>query len=183
MTVRQGCLKVQRGRIYRRIFEAAEPVIRAAAPGAEVLAGETSPVDGVDLFIDQVVPVHADGWAHHCYQWNTTPTQSAGGFGIGDTARVQALVQMPLFYTECGYPNPDSPWNRTKWSGAFTHDNLPQAYADMWQFAKDQGVREMSQFGWCRSPGDGWDTALMAGDGCDPSPEYSAIEQVLASWG
>jgi hypothetical protein len=53
----------------------------------------------------------------------------------------------------------------------------------MWQFARDQGVREMSQFGWCRSPGIGWDTALMIGDVCDPSPEYRAIKQVLASWG
>jgi hypothetical protein len=183
LTVRQGCLKVQRGRIYRRIFSAAEPLVRAAAPGAQVLAGETSPVDGVDLFIGQVVPVHADGWAHHCYQWNLTPTQSTGGFGIGDTARVQALVGMPLFYTECGYPNPDSAWNLSKWTTLFTHDSEPPAYAAMWRFARDRGVREMSQYGWCRSPGTGWDTALMSGDGCDPSPEYRAVAQVLASWG
>jgi hypothetical protein len=181
-TIREGCLRIQRARIYHRIFEAAAPVIRAAAPGAQLLAGETSPVPGVDLFIQAALPVDADGWAHHCYQWDLTPTQSTGGFGIGDTAKVQALVGMPLFYTECGYPNADSSRNQTRWNGLFTHDNLPDAYVQMWQFARDQGVREMSQFQWCSNQTDGWETALMVGPGCDPGPEYQALAQLLNSW-
>jgi hypothetical protein len=97
---------------------------------------------------------------------------------------MQALVHgMPLYYTECGYPNADSQWNQTKWGGLFTHDNEPQAYAQMWQFAKEQGLREMSQFGWCGSPPGGWDTSLMVGDGGDQSPEYTALQRVLTSWG
>jgi hypothetical protein len=181
-TIRQGCLRVQRGRIYHRIFEAAAPVIRAAAPGTQLLAGETSPVAGVDLFIQATLPVAADGWAHHCYQWDLTPTQSTGGFGIGDTARVEALVGMPLFYTECGYPNADSSRNQTRWNGLFTHNNLPDAYVQMWQYARDQGVREMSQFQWCSNQTDGWDTSLMVGTGCDPGPEYQALAQLLNAW-
>jgi hypothetical protein len=181
-SVRQGCLKIRRGRIYHRIFEAAGPAIRAAAPGAQVLAGETSPVAGLDLFIGQALPVHADGWAHHCYQWDVTPDRSAGGFGVGDTARMRALVGMPLFYTECGYPNPDSEWDRTRWSGFFTHDNVSSAYPVMWQYARDQGVREMSQFGWCETPPGRWDTSLMSGDDCAPGASYLALRRLLAAW-
>jgi hypothetical protein len=181
-TVRQGCLRIQRGRMYHQIFDAAEPVIRAAAPGAEVLAGETSPVAGVGLFIGQALPLHADGWAHHCYQWDLTPSSSTGGFGVGDTARVQALVGMPLFYTECGYPNPDSLWNQTRWNGFFTHDNLPGAYAAMWQYVKDQGVREMGQFGWCETPPGRWDTSLMTQGDCTQGSEYLALQRLIASW-
>jgi hypothetical protein len=181
-TVRQGCLRLQRGRLYHEIFSAAEPAIRAAATGAQVLAGETSPVAGVDVFIAHALPLNADGWAHHCYQWDTTPDRSADGFGIGDTARVQALVGMPLFYTECGYPNPDSLWNQTKYAGFFTHDNVTGAYPQMWQYARDQGVREMSQFGWCPTPPGRWDTALMAGDSCAEGSEYRALQAVIAGW-
>jgi hypothetical protein len=183
ITVKQGCLEIQRARIYRRIYQAAAPAIRAAAPGAELLAGETSPVAGVDLFIQTALPLDADGWAHHCYQWDLTPAQSAGGFGIGDTARVQALVGMPLFLTECGYPNADSAWDQTRWNGLFTHDNLPDAYVQMWQFARDQGVREMSQFQWCSNNTDKWDTSLMVGPGCDPGAEYRALAALINSWG
>jgi hypothetical protein len=182
-TVRQGCLRVQRARMYREIFNAAEPAIRTAAPGAEVLAGETSPVAPVDVFIENALPLHADGWAHHCYQWDLTPSRSTGGFGIGDTSRVQALVGMPLFYTECGYPNPDSEWSQMKWGGFFSHDNLTGAYPGMWQYARDEGVREMSQFGWCATPPGRWDTSLMTRDNCSPSAEYLALRQLLASWG
>jgi hypothetical protein len=182
-TVRKGCLRIQRGRQYHRIFDAAEPAIRAAAPGAEVLAGETSPVPGVGLFIGAALPLHADGWAHHCYQWDLTPTVATGGFGIGDTTRVQALVGMPLYLTECGFPNPDSLWNQVRWNGLFTHDNEPAAYAQMWQYAKDLGVREMGQFGWCKNPEGGWDTSLMTQDGCDADAEYLAVKRVIGSWG
>ena len=183
LTVRQGCLAIQRGRKYHGIFDAAAPAIRSAAPGAQVLAGETSPVAGVDLFIGQALPLAADGWAHHCYQWDLTPATSTGGFGIGDTARVQSLVGMPLYYTECGYPNPDAEWDQTRWNGLFTHDNLPAAYAQMWQFAKAQGVREMSQYGWCQTPAGQWDTSIMAGAECTESEEYRTVRDVIASWG
>lgn len=182
-TVRRGCLRIQRGRRYHQIFDAAEPAIRAAAPGAQVLAGETSPVPGLDLFIRAALPLHADGWAHHCYQWDLTPTVARGGFGIGDTTRVQALVGMPLYLTECGYPNPDSSWNQIRWDGLFTHDNEPTAYAQMWQYAKDLGVREMGQFGWCKNPEGRWDTSLMTQDGCDADAEYLAVKRVIGSWG
>jgi hypothetical protein len=181
-TVNQGCLRVLRGRMYHQIFTVAEPAIRAAAPGAQVLAGETSPLAGVDLFIGQALPLNADGWAHHCYQWNLTPATPNGGFGVGDTQRVQALVGMPLFYTECGYPNPDSRWNQTRWDGFFTHDNVSGAYTAMWQYAKDQGVREMSQFEWCQNPLGRWDTSLMTQDDCAQSPEYLALQSLLDSW-
>lgn len=181
-TVRQGCLRLQRGRLYNEIFTAAEPAIRAAAPGAQVLAGETSPVAGVDIFIEHALPLRADGWAHHCYQWDLTPDRGTGGFGIGDTPRVQALVGMPLYLTECGYPSPDSEWNQTRYDGFFTHDNLTAAYPAMWQYAKDQGVREMSQFGWCQSPPGHWDTSLMAGESCDEGPEYRALQSLITGW-
>jgi hypothetical protein len=182
-TVKQGCVRLQRGRLYHEIYRAAEPAIRVAAPGAQVLAGETSPVAGVDVFIANALPLNADGWAHHCYQWDTTPDRSTGGFGIGDTARVQALVGMPLFLTECGYPNPDSEWNQTRYNGFFTHDNVTAAYPVMWQYARDQGVREMSQFGWCQTPTAGrWDTSLMTGESCDEGPEYRALQTLIAGW-
>jgi hypothetical protein len=181
-TVANGCLRIQRGRAYHRIFTAAAPAIRAAAPGAQVLAGETSPVPGVDLFIREALPLQADGWAHHCYQWDATPTVARGGFGVGDTARVQALVGMPLYYTECAYAQPDSAWTQRRWPGVFTHDNLPGAYTQMWQFARDQGVREMSQFGWCEALTHKWDTSLMRQDDCGASAEYSALQRLLLSW-
>jgi hypothetical protein len=182
VTVGNGCLRLQRGRAYHRIFTAAAPAIRAAAPGSQVLAGETSPVPGVDLFIREALPLRADGWAHHCYQWDTTPTQGRGGFGVGDTARVRALVGMPLYYTECGYPAPESAWTQSKWPDVFSHQILPAAYTQMWQFARDQGVREMSQFGWCQALTHKWDTSLMRQDDCGPSAEYSALQKLLLSW-
>jgi hypothetical protein len=181
LTVRKGCLRVQRGRMYHRIFMAAEPAIRAAAPHAQVLAGETSPAPGVDLFIQNALPLPADGWAHHCYQWDLTPSESAHGFGIGDTDRVQALVGMPLFYTECGYPNPGSQWGQTRF-GLFTPENLPGAYAEMWQYARDHGVREMSQYEWCASLPGRWDTSLMTHDDCGANDAYLAIQRVITSW-
>jgi hypothetical protein len=157
MTIRQGCLKVQRGRAYRRIFAAAEPVIRAAAPGAQVLAGETSPVDGV---LDEGLDTR-----------RVADAEAAGGLRRREVP--------PSAPTPTRIPH----GTRRNGTTLFTHDNLPQAYAEMWQFAKAQGVREMSQYGWCRVPGTGWDTALMTGDNCDPSPEYRAVQQVLAAWG
>ena len=108
---KQGCRSIIRGRRYRAIFQAAAPAIRRADPGAQILAGETSPIAGLDLFAGagrcrstrtagRIIPTSG----------TSRPSGPTGGFGIGDTARVAALVGMPLYYTEFGYPRPGSDW-------------------------------------------------------------------------
>jgi hypothetical protein len=72
VSVAAGCLRVKQGRKYRRIVLAAAPAIRAATPrGTQVMAGETSPVAGVQLFIGAAVQgkdrLPTDGWLHHPY--------------------------------------------------------------------------------------------------------------------
>ena len=163
LSLAQGCQKLIRGRRYRAIFQAAASAIRDADPGAQVLAGETSPVFGLDVFLKQALPVDADGWAHHPYQWDLQPERPAGGYGIGDTARVASLVGMPLYFTEFGYPRPGSEWERERFAGRFTEQAIADVLPRAWRAARADGVRQMVQFGWY-SPDAGWqgswDTAL-----------------------
>ena len=69
LTARGGCIADARGRSYARIFAAAAPAIRAADPGAQILAGETSPFPTAIDFIRGAGHLDADGWAHHAYTW------------------------------------------------------------------------------------------------------------------
>jgi hypothetical protein len=183
LSLREGCRSVIRGRRYRAVFQAAAPAIRRADPGAQILAGETSPIAGFDLFAHQALPLEADGWAHHPYQWDLSPERPTGGFGIGDTPRIAALVGMPLYYTEFGYPRPGSDWEKQRFDGEFTESRIAEALPRAWQFALRSGVRQMNQFGWF-SPAahwDGyWDTALLPSDDGDTPPVFHTMSLQLS---
>lgn len=145
LTARQGCRFAKRGEAYGRILRAAVPAIRAADPGAEVLAGETSPFPGAAVFAQNVGRIDADGWAHHCYDWDRQFV------GTADMARASRL---PVYCTEYGQLIPARP---TGAQGAA--DDL----VDGWDRNRAEGARQMSQYQWYRphlSPdGYPWDTS------------------------
>jgi hypothetical protein len=147
---RYGCMVANRARIAADTIRLALPAIRAAAPRATILLGETSPCPGVLLYISDFLRygLRADGWAHHPYlgPWEA---------GLDHAERVNAAVGMPVYWTEFGVP--------------VRHDDdaepLDVARA-LWRraFAKAQslGVREIVSYGWRASPdGTHWDTAAQ----------------------
>lgn len=177
MSVKAGCQAMIRGRKYRQIFRAAAPAIRAAKPGAQVLAGETSPHPGFEMFVKSVLPISADGWAHHPYQFEQSdPAQPAGwGYGIGRTVRIKEIVGMPLYYTEFGYPRPGSKWDP---AASMTEASLARLLPRAWAVARANGVRQMLQYGWYSPHPDWkgtWNTSLLHTADGTTTPAYDAL--------
>jgi hypothetical protein len=137
-----SCRSVRKGRQYRKIVQAVVPAIRAAAPSAQVMIGETSSRPGMLLFAKTVTRPglpRVDGWLHHPYL--------RGEGSIFNAAAVRAAIHgLPLGYDEFGYA--------VNWPDRVT------ALRRAWAQARADGVFQMNQFGIQAPTGSTWNTSL-----------------------
>ncbi len=183
-----GCLRAARGRAYRRIVRWAAPAIRDGAPGAQVLAGETSGTIGLAWFVRAARPrrMHVAGWAHHPFQLrDLTPGRPAQNWGIGNLPRIKRLIGKPLYLTEFGYPHPHSSMDRRVTGRRLSQKDVARALPNAWRVARRAHVREMLQYQWFVKPPfrtEFWETALLDKDNGHLTPAYRALRSLIRSW-
>lgn len=184
-----ACRQYWRGQQYRGIVNAAAKQIKKANPRAQVLAGETSALAGLEWFIRGVYvkPLkNVDGWAHHPFQLrDLTPAKKADGWGVGNLKQFQKMVKLPLYLTEFGYPHPNSTMDRRVFGRRLTFQEVGTALPKAWQVAKDAGVKEMLQYQWYEKPPERteyWDTAINNTDDGSVTPAYRALKSLIAGW-
>jgi hypothetical protein len=184
-----ACRQYWRGQQYRTIFNAASEAIHKANPDAQVLAGETSALAGLEWFVRGVYVKKlkgADGWAHHPFQLrDLTPDKRANGWGIGNLREFRKRVKLPLYLTEFGYPHPNSTMDKRVFGRRLKPSEVAQALPLAWQTAKDAGAKEMLQYQWyVKPPGrnEYWDTSINNTDDGSTTPAYKALKKLLLSW-
>ena len=189
VSLKRACQRYQRGRQYKRLFGPSARAVRKANRGVEILAGETSPVRGVDWFFigAQARKLNADGWAHHPFQFqNLNPSKPTESWGIGNLRLLKRTVRMPVYLTEFGYPRPNSSMDRREYGRRLSEDEVARAYVKAWQVARRAGARQMLHFQWFvkRKPirGEFWDTALNGKDDGTYTPMYRALRRLILSW-
>ncbi len=179
ISVAQGCLSVQRARRAAGFLNAAIPAVRAAAPGIEVGAGETSATAGVGVFVRELVRVGippVDRWAHHPYpkiadgrEIASPPAQYWSDRLVDYAQLVHELLgpSIPLDVTEFGVKHATVP--------------DPQVRASIWRAAYARAcaahVRSIVAYQWTPTPdgeGRSWDTSIM-GTGLTETPESQQL--------
>lgn len=216
--------------VYRRMLRAAYPRVKAIAPASTFLIGATSSTGSYALsglhggvpplrFIRELACVDTklkpirtggckgftqlpgDGWAHHPYSFETSPsTRSAGERPddaiLGDTAKLRKLLvklahrgritwpTSELYLTEYGYFTTVIGSHR-----AVTEPEQARLVGDAFRLASQfQGVRMMSQFLLQDVQCDGgrttsclnWTTGVLRTDG-SPKPLLTVLTDVLRS--
>jgi len=179
VSVAQGCLSVRRARRTAAFLDAAIPAVRAAVPGIQVGAGETSPLLGVEVFMRELARVGippVDRWAHHPYVYVQDGRQlpsPPGWLGADRLSDEATLVHtlfgagIPLDVTEFGVKHSTVP--------------DPQVRAAIWRAAVASAcaaqVRSIVAYQWTPTPldqGRSWDTSIM-GDGLTETPESAQL--------
>ena len=148
-TPARGCLAIHRARAATETWDETVPAVRLAAPGATILLGETSPVEGTFAFTREALRrglPRVEGWAHHPYpQWNDQPHE----VGMENIERIHDLVSLPMYWTEFGSP--------VRTNGG----SLENARAN-WERAEKKaqslGVKQLVAYGWWATD-QAWDTA------------------------
>jgi hypothetical protein len=144
----RACRSINRARLAAGVISQALPEVRRSAPGAEVLLGETSAVDGVLLYIEAFMKsgLRADGWAHHPYPG---PWEAA----LQHAERVNALVGgLPVYWTEFGVQVRGSNMDPVSLRRA------TELWAEARAKATSLGVRQIVAYGWWAT-GSTWDSA------------------------
>ena len=179
MSVGRGCLSIQRARRAAAFLAAAVPAVRAAAPMADVGAGETSTVVGVDIFVRELARIGIppiDRWAHHPYACIDQSREVACAVGAAGSSRLPeyaALIHelfgatLPLDLTEFGVLH------------RLVAD--PEVRASIWRTLFERacatGVRTIVVYQWTPTP-DGeartWDTSIL-GAGLSETPESALL--------
>lgn len=184
-----ACRQFLRGQQYRAIFNPAAKAIKKANPRAQVLAGETSALAGLEWFIRgaQVKPLkRVDGWAHHPFQLrDLTPQKRANGWGVGNLKQFIGMVKLPVYVTEFGYPHPNSTMDKRVFGRRLTEQEVAKVLPKAWAVAKAAGVKEMLQYQWYRKPPfrkEYWETALNNTDDGKTTPAYKALRKLILSW-
>lgn len=187
--------------LYRRLYQAGWAGIKGADPGAQVLIGETAPFALAGRataplgFLRSVAcggcpPLHADGFAHHPYDFTNAPEHSYPGAdnvtigtlprlfrALDGLARARLLATpagrpLPVYLTEFGYFASGSRALPPSTRAAY----LKRAF----DIAADHypRVRQMLQYMLVPPPrGYAFDTSLTSRSGI-PGPAYGA----LAEW-
>lgn len=176
LTERQACPKAQRAALAARYYRSAIPKLRSAAPGAEVLIGETSPVLGIEAFLLELAAQEwprADGFAHHPYPNQHGQTQ-AGGLWLDRTRVLRRLLDerfggLPVYFTEFGVRVRD---DRVAWSS----DRAAAIWADAFREACAVGARQLLAYQLMPTPAPAdpdwpapWDSGLL-GPGAGETP-------------
>jgi hypothetical protein len=188
MNLKTACERYQRGKRYRPIVQRAARAIRQVHPDAEVLAGETSAQPGLEWFVRGVLPEGLDvtGWAHHPFQLHDlTPNKEANSWGIGNYNRLRRLIKLPLYFTEFGYPHPNSTMDRRTMGRRLKWSEVADALTKAWAIANRKGAREMMQYQWYVKPRwrhEYWETALLNRDDGRTTPAYRALRRLILSW-
>ena len=188
-----ACRQFDRGQQYRQIFNPAAAAIKAANPDAQVLAGETSALPGVEWFVRGTRLKgglkRADGWAHHPYQLQGKDALNVhkpyNGWSISQLPKVKRLFKMPIYVTEFGFPAPNSSMDKRTVGRRVRPGEIKKAYVDSWKLAKRYGLKQMFQYQWFRKPPwrhEYWETALNARDDGTTTPAYRALKNLIASW-
>lgn len=152
-TPRTGCLAIQRARIAAASLRSAVPAIRAAAPGAEVGAGGTSPVAGVQMFIDEWTRAplpRLDFFSHHPYP---------GPFAEGGLEAAESIFN--LYRKVRAVPQDWTEFGTQVRTSTRDPQTLAQARANwdlMTTKALRLGVRTVTAYGWWAT-GASWDSA------------------------
>jgi hypothetical protein len=190
MNLQVACLRYWRGRIYAHIVNEVQRSIHQASPDAEVLAGETSAQPGIDWFMRGVQPGRLRGvigWAHHPFQLHTlTPGKPAQGtWGIGNIPLLKKVIRMPLYFTEFGYPHPNSSMDKRAFGRRLKPSEVARVLVKSWKIAKRAGAKEMLQYQWFLKPKfrhDYWETAIMDHDDGSTTPAYRALKRLILGW-
>jgi hypothetical protein len=188
MNLRTGCERYERGRRYRPIARAAAKAIRAGNPDAQVLVGETSAQPGLEWFIRGLQPrdLDVDGYAHHPFQLHDlTPQREANGWGIGNFNQLRRLIRMPLYFTEFGYPHPNSTMDKRTMGRRLKWHEVAAALTRAWSIAHRKGAKQMMQYQWFRKPKwrhEYWETAINNRDDGRTTPAYRALRRLILSW-
>jgi hypothetical protein len=163
LSAHSGCLRVMRARRYAAILRDLVPALRDAAPHADIVIGETSPVDGVGAFIRELgrlgVP-RADAWAHHPYPGVAARAQdarAADAYWLGRTAELAALVRdevapLRLDLDEFGVPK--------QW-GIADEARAAAIWREAYRTACAVGARVLVAYQWQNTRLEDWDTALL----------------------
>ena len=179
VSVAQGCLSVRRARRAATFLNAAIPAVRAAAPGIEVGAGETSPCTGVEVFTRElgrlgIPPI--DRWAHHPYVYTRDgrPVPSPPGWVGADRLADEGALVHALF-------GAGTPLDVTEFGVKHSAIPDPQVRAEIWRTAIASAcaaqVRSIVAYQWTPTPldqGRSWDTSIM-GEGLTETPESTQL--------
>jgi hypothetical protein len=190
MNLQVACFRYWRGRLYTKIVNDVARSIHEASPDAEVLAGETSAQPGMDWFMRGVRPSRLRGvigWAHHPFQLHdlTPGKEPPGTWGVGQIPKLKKIVRMPLYFTEFGYPHPNSSMDKRAYGRRLRQGEVARVLVNAWKVAKRAGAREMLQFQWFLKPKfrhEYWETAIMDHDDGDTTPAYRALKRWVLSW-
>jgi len=138
-------------------------VLRDAAPRAEIVIGETSPVDGVGVFIRELgrqgIP-RVDAWAHHPYPGvadRARDARAADAYWLARTAELAALVRdhvgpLRLDLDEFGVPR--------QW-GITDETQAAAIWRDAYRTACAVGARVLVAYQWQNTRLEDWDTSLL----------------------
>jgi hypothetical protein len=188
--LQRACLRYERGLNYKKIFRPAAKSIREANPGADILAGETSALRGLDWFFRgaNARRLPADGWAHHPFQFTDLhPERPANNWGIGNLKMLRRAVRMPVYLTEFGYPRPNSTMDKRLYGRHLTDQDIATVLPRAWSVARKGGAKQMLQFQWFQkssqfSKTDYWDTALNRRDDGSVTPQFFALRTYICTW-
>jgi hypothetical protein len=191
MNLQVACYRYWRGRLYANVVKDVARAIHQTAPEAEILAGETSAQPGMDWFMRGVRPTRlrglVDGWAHHPFQLHdlTPGKQPPGTWGLGNMPKLKKIIRMPLYFTEFGYPHPNSSMDKRAYGRRLREGEVAKVLVKAWKVAKRSGAKEMLQFQWFLKPKfrhEYWETALMDHDDGSTTPAYRALKRLVLSW-
>ena len=190
MNLQVACLRYERGRMYRPIVNEVARAIHGVRPDAEVLAGETSAQPGVDWFMRGVEPRRLRGivgWAHHPFQLHDlTPGKPAEGtWGVGNIRLLKRVIPLPLYFTEFGYPHPNSSMDKRAYGRRLKWSEVSRVLVQAWKIARRSGARQMLQYQWFLKPNwrtDYWETAIMNRDDGTTTPAYRALKRWVLTW-
>lgn len=179
ISVARGCLSVQRARRAATFLGAAIPAVRAAAPGIEVGAGETSPLAGVEVFMRELARVgipSVDRWAHHPYPVISDGRQVASAAGQSGSDQLVAYAR--LVHALFGAA---TPIDLTEFGVLHSLVPDPQVRASIWRTAFADAcaarARSIVAYQWTPTPagqGRSWDTSIVGAGEAD-TPESAQL--------
>lgn len=194
-------LDISRADRYRPYLQHFIELVRALDPGAEVVAGDVSPIDpagegGVSFLarlfclkdpLPDCRPPQVDAIAAHPYQFEAAPQLpgSPANDGIGDTPTYVSLAKlaasalgrpsMPIDYTEFGYPASSSQASDPPPDGspaALSAQWWPQAFS----LARSSGIRSISLY---HLLPDSFDTSVVSLPDWTPRPVYWSLRDCV----
>ena len=190
LSLSTACARYARGVVYGKIVKAVTRALHGVDSGLQVLAGETSSQPGFDWFVRGVTMKNLKGvagWAHHPFQnRDLTPAKEPlDTWGLGNLKKVKKVMPLPLYFTEFGYPHPNSSMDKYAYGRRLKPQEVAKADVAAWKVAKKAGAKEMLQYQWFLKPSfrhEYWETALLDHDDGSLTPAYRALQKLILGW-